>query len=94
MFSSLFSSGAFKKVAELTNTSGEELKQAIYAKLDRILVSCINCWGELNIFLNKEYFLMRSGILPYTNNDEADIAKKIYETNDFTEYVNSKVNLI
>lgn len=77
MFKGFFSSGAFKKVAELTNNSGEELKLAIYNKLDKILVSCLNCWGELPIFLYKDYFLMRSGVLPYSIEDDKEISIKL-----------------
>lgn len=96
MFKGLFSSGAFKKVAELTSNSGEELKSAIYAKIPQILVSCLQCWNELPIFLPKEFFLMRSGILPYTNDDDRQISLMVEKSGikDFKEYVSSRVNTI
>jgi hypothetical protein len=56
------------------------------------LVSVLHGWNDLNIFLAREYFFMRSGVFPYTSEDEKAVATMIEKSGEkakdrFEEYI-------
>ena len=59
-----------------------DVKNSIYDKYPNIIVSCLYCWNDLPIFLCRDYAFTRSGIFPYTAEDEKLVAAIIDKSGD------------
>ena len=53
----------------------EELKRTIYAKADKILSACINCWNDIDIYRAREFFFTTLGVFSYNDDDKISIRK-------------------
>ena len=76
-----------------------DVRYSIYEKFPNIIVSCLYCWNDLPIFLARDYSFTRSGIYPYTIEDEKIVAALIEKSGDkakesLNEYIKSKTNPI
>ena len=76
-----------------------DVKNSIYDKFPNIIVSCLYCWNDLPIFLARDYCFTRSGIFPYTTEDEKLIAAVIEKSGEkakesLENYIRSKTNPI
>ena len=59
--------------------SNEEtlIRDAIYSEFKKIIVACLHCWNDLPIFTTRDFNFQRSGIYPYTNDDEKTVNSMI-----------------
>ena len=96
-----FSLGPFNRgdMNFIPSNENNDVKKSIYEKFPNIIVSCLYCWNDLPIFLARDYSFTRSGIYPYTIEDEKIIAALIERSGDkakesLSEYINSKTNPI
>ena len=51
-----------------------DVRHSIFEKFPNIIVSSLYCWNDLPIFLARDYSFTRSGIYPYTIEDEKNVA--------------------
>jgi hypothetical protein len=42
-------------------------------------VAFVYCWNDIGIFTNKDFMFLRSGILPFTDNDKTSMGNKFDE---------------
>jgi hypothetical protein len=60
------------------NNEENALRDSIYADFKKIIVSLMHCWNDLHeIFVTRDFNFTRSGIYPYTIDDEKDMNGKI-----------------
>ena len=71
----LFGGGSFKKGEFIVINERQEIKEAIYQEFQSIILSCLYCWNDLPIFIARDYLFSRSGVFPYTAEDEKLMAQ-------------------
>ena len=46
------------------------IREAIYPNFKKIIVACLHCWNDLPIFTARDFNFSRSGIFPYSSEDD------------------------
>jgi hypothetical protein len=52
------------------NNEEQVLRDAIYGEFKKIIVSLMHCWNDLPIFTTRDFNFTRSGIYPYSGEDD------------------------
>ena len=65
-----------KKETTIVDTS-QKIKDAIFDNLQFILLSCLKCWNETDLYKVRDLFLTRLGVFPYHRADETRMVHKI-----------------
>ena len=52
------------------NNDEQVLRDAIYGEFKKIIVSLMHCWNDLSIFTTRDFNFTRSGIYPYSGDDD------------------------
>ena len=55
------------------------MKRALFDEISKILLGCLNCWNDLDVFKVRECFFTRLGIFPYHEKDAEKINDNIRE---------------
>lgn len=55
------------------------VKRALFDEISKILLGCLNCWNDLDVFKVRECFFTRLGIFPYHEKDAEKINDNIRE---------------
>lgn len=53
------------------------IRDTIYSDFKKIIVACLHCWNDLPIFTTRDFNFQRSGIYPYTSDDEKTVNSMI-----------------
>lgn len=64
----LFGGGSDSPI--IVNTDEQIIRDAIYSEFKKIIVSCLHCWNDMEGFIPREYHFSRSGVFPYTSQDD------------------------
>lgn len=67
--------GAGEEAPVTVVTDEQVIREAIYNDFKRIIVACLHCWNDLPIFAHKDFTFTRTGVFPYTNDDEKAMEK-------------------
>jgi hypothetical protein len=78
-FSGLFSGGENNYFAP--DTFGA-VKAMIYEKIQHVFISCIFCWNHVELLNWNDYHFTRSGMFPYTQEDNRRIQEKLRQFNE------------
>jgi len=54
----------------VVNTDEQVIRDAIYNEFKRIIVSCLHCWNDLPIFTPRDFHFTRTGVFPYSSEDD------------------------
>ena len=53
------------------------MKRALFDQISKILLGCLNCWNDLEVFKVREVYFTRLGIFPYHERDSERILDNI-----------------
>jgi hypothetical protein len=53
------------------------MRDSIYTEFKKIIVSFVHCWNDLPIFTTRDFNLTRSGIFPYSSEDDKSMGQVI-----------------
>ena len=59
------------------NNDEQSLRDAIYTDFKKIIVSLMHCWNDLPIFTTRDFNFTRSGIYPYSAEDDKAMNQNI-----------------
>ncbi len=57
-----------------------QIREAIYQNFKKIIVACLHCWNDLPIFTARDFNFQRSGIFPYSSDDDRQVSAMIDRT--------------
>lgn len=71
----------FSKSNERKRDESEQLtvKKALFEQISKILLGCLNCWNDLDVFKVRECYFTRLGIFPFHEKDSERILDNIRE---------------
>ena len=55
------------------------MKRALFDQISKILLGCLNCWNDLDVFKVRECFFTRLGIFPFHEKDAEKISDNLRE---------------
>jgi len=69
----------FSKSSERKRDESEQLtvKRALFDQISKILLGCLNCWNDLEVFKVRECYFSRLGIFPFHERDSERILDNI-----------------
>ena len=69
----------FSKSSERKRDETETLtvKRALFDQISKILLGCLNCWNDLDVFKVRECFFTRLGIFPFHEKDAEKISDNL-----------------
>ena len=53
------------------------MKNAVFEEIQQILLGCLNCWNDLDLFKVRNYYFSRMGIFSYVSEDERKMESRI-----------------
>jgi hypothetical protein len=65
----------------LGNNEENQIREAIYQDFKKIIVACLHCWNDLPIFTTRDFNFSRSGIFPFSSEDDKLVNQMIEKFN-------------